>query len=327
MASSTATSFWQNVGLELGIDIDRKEDFSSFCYRVLFSALSKWVLTVIRSQGSPTSVMRVHQIIRDKCNAFEKILPRTAHIDLDDIEETVYQRLMENGVIYHQQYNIIPAPYRRIHCGKVSLIRGYNPDELVSFSGLAPYIEDSSNDIDFTDAFLLWPNDGETTLDMVWRRSTAVDPDMHFDEYLDVERSSGRYYLSRRSSKYPYAMARNTQQGNAHAYDYYLIMDREVRRIPSELRELSVHDYIRLAMMNRVKKQTVSASIREHVVFLSFGYLLPAPDLRFLRYVSWPAHPNNQSDDRFNFMIHPAIWQALKERLIFLGYEVTEAND
>lgn len=323
MASSGIMPFWTNAGMQLGILKDEHESELDFCYRIMYSALSKWALTTVNAGGASISVTRIQQVVQNKYTAYSKILPTDAHHEDENIGEKVYQLLVNNGAFYHIQYFVRPTPYRLIECGEVSLIRGMHPEEKVCFSGFAPYVLLKSAETKMTDGFMLWPYDGETTIKMIWQRSLHVDSMLHIDEYLNLDRKQGRYYIPSKSDNRPYGLARSRQRGNVSAFDYYMIMDNEMRRIPTEYIDMQIQDHVRLALMNRVRKQSVSAIISKEIVLISTEYRLPSRDLSFIKYISWPNGADG-FDSAFSFKIHPDIWPSLKDRFKFLGYEVNE---
>ncbi len=319
-------AFWQEAGMQMDIMKDRSETDLSFCCRVMFSALSKWVLTTVGGSEQPVSVVRIQQIIEEKISGYLKLMPNECAVNLSSAVDMVYNTLLENGAFYHLQYNVRPVSHKLISCGDISFIRGLTPEEKVSFSGLAPFVQQSSSDGNLVDDFMLWTLGNEETIDLVWRRSTPVDSTVNLEEYLNLARTSGRYYTGKRNPNWSFALARSRQPGNMYNHDYYILMGDEVRRIPNDYQEASIHEYVRLAMMNKVKRQTVTASIREHIVTVEFGYLLPVPDLRLIRFISWPVDITDVKN-AFRFILHPAIWPGVKNRLISLGYEVHENHD
>jgi len=86
----------------------------------------------------------------------------------------------------------------------------------------------------------------------------------------------------------------------------------------------SVHGYVMLAVVNGRKKQKAVARIGGELVLLELGYLLPKPDTRFLRFVSWPYNLETIADQRFRFCLHPRVWPVVRDRLEFLGFAVEE---
>lgn len=319
------TSFWQDTGNQMGILKDRSETDLSFCCRVMLSALSKWVLTTVGG-SQQTSIVKVQQIVEKKLAGYLTMLPTDDAIPPNGIVDTIYELLLENGAFYHLQYNVRPAPHKRIGCGDVSLIRGLKPEEIVCFSGFAPYVMESSSGGNMANDFMLWPLGGAETIDLVWKRSTVVESSTNLEEYLNIERTSGRYFSNKKDPDWRFTLARTRHPGNISTHEYYIITGDEVRHIPNSYVEASIHEYVRLAMMNAVRKQVVTATIRESIASVECGYLLPAPDLRFMRFVSWSVNISNIKD-AFTFLLHPAIWPGVRERLISLGYEVHENHD
>lgn len=320
-----AKAFWKETGKQMGILKDSSETDLSFQCRVMLSALSNWMLTTVWGSGHSISIVKIKQVIREKLTGYLKLLSLDSDICLKDIEETIYNVLLENGAFAHLQYNVRPVVHKLIGCGDVSLIRGVMPEERAYFSGLAPFVLKNSNNENLAENFMLWSLNGSETIDLVWRRSTPVD-NANLEEYLNIERKNGRYYTGRRNPNWPYTLARSRQSGNFSNYEYYIISKDALRHIPIDYVETSIHEYARLAMMNKVSKQVITASVKEHMVLIECGYLLPAPDLRFMRFVSWPFDITDMKDS-FRFILHPAIWPGIKGRLISLGYEVHENHD
>lgn len=320
------TAFWQEIGEQMGIWEDDRETDLPFCCRVILSALSSWMLTTVGGADQSVSIVRLQQMIKEKLAGYLLLLPMDIQINSEEIAETIYNLLLENGAFYHFQYNVRPAPRKLIGCGDVSLIRGMIPEEKAYFSGFAPFAMESLAEETLTEDFMLWPLDGPATIDLVWKRSIPVDSSVNPDEYLNIERTSGRYFTGRRNPDWPFTLARKREFGLICGYEYYIFMEKEVRRISIEYQQASVHEYVRLAMMNRIRKQVVNARIGKHIVLIEFGYLLPAPDLRFMKFISWPVDMVNMRDD-FRFMLHPAVWPAIRNRLLSLGYEVHENHD
>lgn len=317
------SAFWQESGESMGIVKGRAETELSFCCRVMLSALSKWALTVAGGPAHTVSIARIQQVLEEKLADYLKLLPPNDPIRPDGITEAIYERLLQNGAFYHLPYSVRPAPHKFIKFGDVSLIRGLMPEEDARFSGLAPYVPRSTEEGNWADDFMLWPLSGSQTLDLVWKRSIRVQDSAAMEAYLNVERTGGGYYVSRKDPNWPFTLARKGQPGNPHSYDYYMLMGNEIRRIPDDYREASIQDYVRLAMMNKVSRQIITASITENIISVELGYMLPAPELRFVRYVSWPANIADHKN-AFRFIFHPAVWSAIKERFTTLGYEVHE---
>ena len=118
-----------------------------------------------------------------------------------------------------------------------------------------------------------------------------------------------------------------TRKNDLSGYEHYLIHGNEIRRFTDDYVNASIHEYVRLAIVNDRKKQKVMAKIDKELVELYMGYLLPEPDERFMRFVSWPDQLQELQKRKFQFKIHPRIWPVVKERLIFLCYAVEEQHE
>lgn len=206
-------------------------------------------------------------------------------------------------------------------------MRGMLPEEDVSFTGLAPYVSQPAQLTDWQVAFDLTvvpPND---MIDFLWKRSEPVPNTVYIGEYLNTERKTGQGYYRMK----PMANAK-TQLGRTlrsdHQYDYYLLRDGEKRRISEDYIMTSFHDYVRLAIMNRAQRQRAIATRgQSDLVHLNLTYLLPRPELRFLRLIAWPEDDGTTLEEAWRFCLMRAVWPIMKERLEFLNYEVIEENE
>ena len=103
-----------------------------------------------------------------------------------------------------------------------------------------------------------------------------------------------------------------------------MIKGNEIRRLTDDYVSASVQAYAALAIVNRQRKQSALAKISKELVELELGYLLPGPDARFLRFVSWPGSLHIVPNASFKVSLHPWIWPIIRDRLNFLGFAVEE---
>lgn len=314
---------FEQIGASLGIRQSTGETQYNYQKRILISLVSDWMQTDVFSGGYETSIKHVKQIGLEKVHFIKEMLPDALPYDEHELIEYIYDTLIANGIFLHRDYNVRSAPHRLIGDDNYAIVRGMYPEELVSFSGLCPYTNQSGTSSNIADSFALPSIPLEKIVNMVWNRSIPTPSGTHIDEYIDTNRKPrSAYYRSYISDSSGMIFGR-IRRLDFH-YDYYLIVDDDIRRIPEDYVSVSLHEYARLYLMEQKQVQTVMAILdKDNTVELEFSYHLPQPDLRFLRYIAWPDNDKNLND-AWSFTLQQELWPMLKERLLFLNYKVVE---
>ena len=316
--------FFDRLGQYMGIQKARGEEATRYTHRLMLSAAAAWMLTGVHNRSEAVSVESIRALAAEKLRGMSITLPGLGDFDIDCVTEYVYNTLLENGAFYHTAYHLRPVPRRLIHAGSVDLVRGMLPQEDVHFSGLAPYILTKGNEMDFTEAFGLTEVLPKALLEQAWNRLNDSES-VNVEEYLNLDRRNGEpYYSRRRRDNVPLTLGRSASGFNQ--FHYYLIRGSQIRRFTDDYLEAHIHDYCRIAIMNGYMPQRAIAKIGATLTQVDLSYLLPAPELRFLRYIAWP-ETLHEPDRPWRFALHTALWPALKARLTFLKYTVEESHE
>lgn len=316
------------IGESLGVSRGAAESEEAYCRRVAMSALSDWMLTAAFMGMRETSVYAVRQLAREKCALFRELMRDGAFYDVEALVDYVYGVLRDNGFFLHRSGYVRPAPRRLIGGEAFSLVRGMLPEEDVRFTGLAPWIAQAAQVTDWQAAFDLTELSPEAATDLLWKRGSPAPDDARIDEYLDAKPSRGkRYYRADPARDADMQLGRTRRSEWNH--DYYLLRGREKRRIPENYTDVWLHDYVRLDLVNRARRQRVCARFDgAGLVYLNITYLLPRPELRFLRLIAWPDNETSpELDEAWRFCLAREAWPMLRERLEFLHYEVIEEHE
>lgn len=317
--------FYDKLGINLDIPKAPWESKAQFSHRLILSSAAAWMMTTVYAWGEPVSVDRVKAVARSKAKAMAEISGNMSNIDIPALVDYIYEQLLANGAFYHMPYNLKPVPHRLINAGIIALIRGMLPEEDVHFSGIAPFnMTKDVGENNVVEAFDLPEATPELMLQQVWKYLAPCGIPAS-SEFLNVNRRAGSpYYVNKRQTSDDITLARESQGINQ--YVYYLIKGDEAKRLNDDLTDVHVQDYCRLAIMNAHQRQPITATIGKQLVRIQIGYLLPAPELRFLRYISWP-ETLLEYDHPWCFFIRPQLWPMLKERFEFLKYIVEEKNE
>lgn len=317
--------YLERLGGMIGLRKGNKESAKAYQRRILLSVVSDWMQTAVHTGEEMTSVVHVKQVGMEKLHAFQELGCLDSTFDIQALVAYVYDTLLENGAFLHRSHNVRPAPHRLIGDDAIAIVRGMCPEELVRFSGLAPYVKQRVAPCAVEGAFDLPMTSPEQITTMLWKHGIPVSRDIRVDEYLNTERSSrGQYYIPRppkaKGLLYGYAYNPDGQ------HDFYLISETEAKRISPDYILLHYHEYARLFLMTQNQSQNVYARFDGNsLVYLEFNFHLPDPDLRFLRYIAWP-NKGDVLDDAWNFSISCDLWPLLKTRLEFLDYKVVEIH-
>ena len=326
MAGMKSIRFLFTIGQDMNILPGKGETEDHYVERVILSASARWMLTAIHNGEDKVSVESVKRMAQEKIESYLEIVDHPSSIDVQTVVNCLYDTLLTNGMFYHEQYNVRPVRKREIGIGDVSFIRGLRPEENVHFSGMAPYILGGGN-ADFADEFMLWKRNREETIQSAWKHSSPQDGQIVIGEYLRADHQMyQKYYDTRRHDQAEFTLGR-TRKSDVHGFEYYLIRGNEIRRLTDDYVYASVHAYVTLAIVNGQRKQSVLAKVGRNLVDLEIGYLLPEPDARFLRFVSWPDNLQSISSSRFMISMHPRIWPVVRDRLNFLGFAVEEQHE
>lgn len=318
----------EQIGESLGVPRGAAESEGVYCRRVAMSALSDWMLTAAFMGERESSVYAVKRLAREKCALFRELMRDAAFYDVQALVDYVYGVLLDNGFFLHRSGYVRPAPRRLIGGEAFALVRGMLPEEDVRFTGLAPWVAQAAQVTDWQTAFDLTELPPEAATDLLWKRGIPAPDDARIDEYLNVERSKGQsYYRAKPLRNVALQLGRTRRSEWNH--DYYLLRGREKRRIPENYIEARLHDYVRLDLANRARRQRVYARFDgAGLVYLNFTYLLPRPELRFLRLIAWPDNESSpELDEAWRFCLAREVWLMLRERLEFLHYEVIEEHE
>ena len=326
MAQEKGIEFLLAIGQDMGILPGKGETEDHYVERVILSAGARWMLTAVHNETEKVSIESVKKITQEKIDNYLEIAHYESAPDVQVIINCLYDTLLANGMFYHEQYNVRPVRNREIKTGTVSFIRGLLPEENTHFSGMAPYLPGGGDDV-LADEFMLWQSNGEETLKMAWLRSSPQSSDTEIGEYLRADHQMyQKFYDTRRHDQAEITLGR-TRKSDAHGFEYYMIKGDEIRRLTDDYINASVHAYVTLAIVNEQRKQSAHAKITKELVELELGYLLPEPDARFLRFVSWPETLQKLSNSRFKVSLHPRVWPIIQDRLNFLGFAVEEQHE
>lgn len=317
--------FFDKLGINMDISKAPWESHAQFSHRLILSSASAWMMTAVHAWGELVSVDHVKAVARSKVKTMAEILGGLSDINIPALIDYIYEQLLDNGAFYHTPYYLRPVPHKLIYAGNIALVRGMLPEEDVQFSGMVPFIMTAdAGENNAVEAFDLPETEPEFMLQQTWKRLTPCSIPA-VAEYLNVNRRAGNsYYSNRRQTSDGITLARESQGINQFAY--YLVRGNEAKRLNDDLTEVHVQDYCRLAIMNAQKQQLITATIGRQLVQVQIGYLLPEPELRFLRYVSWPEELP-EYDQPWRFALRPQLWPMLKERLEFLKYTVEEKDE
>ena len=326
MTNEKNSRFFFEIGKDLGILPSKQETEDHYLERVILSAGAKWMLTAVYNETEKVSIENVKKTAREKIESYLKIIDHPSIHDVQTIANYLYDVLLANGMFYHEQYYARPVRNREIGIDGVSFIRGLLPEENARFSGMSPYIPGGGKK-ELAKEFMLWKSNGEETIRNAWLRSSPQDEHTVIGEYLRTNREGKQlYYDTHRHDHAEITMGR-TRKSDISGFEHYIINGNEIRRFTDDYVGASVHEYVRLAIVNSQMKQKVLAKIDKDLVNIHIGYLLPKPDMRFLRFVSWPDQLQDLRESQFQVSLHPRIWPVVKERLIFLGFAVEEQHE
>lgn len=317
--------YLEQIGASLAIEKAPKETPEDYYRRVAYSAIADWMQTTVFIGNDATSIAQLKNIAVAKVRMIQELSPGVLTCDADELVEHLYTILRDNGVFLHRNYYVRPAPHRLIGNDSYAIVRGMYPEEHVSFSGLAPYINQRTAPCDICAAFGLPVITPETITEQLWKHGIPVSSNTPIGEYLNTARKDKQpYYRSAPPEKSGMLYGRTRR--NDFQYDYFLVSDNQFRRLSEDHVNVSWHEYGRLHLMTVKQVQTVSAIFDGNgLVHVHFSFHLPQPDLRFLQYLAWP-YKNAMLDDAWNFSIHSDVWPIVKERIEFLKYKVVEKH-
>lgn len=306
-----------DIGNQLGIPHCKDEDILSHRQRVLLSACSAWALTMLHRNGGKISIEALKATIQSKCRAFQQIESSLLTVNGTRLAEYVYDALRDNGALLHTAYWLRPSPHSLIGSDHIAFVRGMLPEETVSFSGLAPYVQQPAENTAFFEAFDLPEFSVDALWQLLWKRSATVSPTIEIDEYLN--QINGGWNLSARN-RFPVGIGRTLLPGGGR--EYYLVQGQEIRRIPDGLKGMAYHNYLSALLVNKNKSGTIPAYHRNNLVHISIPYL-PEAEIRFLRYVGWPEGVDILSE-KSRFCISEPVWPFVRQRLVQLMLTVED---
>lgn len=304
--------FMEQIGHELQIHPADHETDEQYLQRVVLSAASYWMLTAIHGGDGQISIQRIKRAAHSRLTAFVQLCPELVGLDVDAMTEYLYRIHVENGSFYHTPNQVRPIRRRLIGDADCAFVRGMLPEEPVSFSGMAPYVNASAELYDLSQSFDLPAQSPVEILAMLWKRGVP-HPFVNDGTYETLHGERVTRQISR-------AVLRKPHDGAG--FDFYLLDGQHFCRIPGESNLHYLMDYAQLAM----ESSSARATIRPHLVSISFVTRLPAPDLRFLRYAAWPDSINGLYHV-WRFSLAPDIWPIYRERLQFLDYAVEENHE
>ena len=325
MVRNVSLQFILAMGKSMNIYAAPSESEKQYLERIILSAVSKWMLTAVYNGYPRVSVKSIRTKAGEKMEAYLNIIGYK-DLDIQTFLDNIYDTLLENGMFFHEPDYVWPVPHRDIGFGDCSIVRGMLPEENVSFSGMAPFVvgDGTSN---LSNDFMLWSKNGEETIRTAWNRSSLQSEKTEISEYLKLNPTEhSQYYSFKRNDQADITMGR-AARNDTHGYNYFLIRNKEIRRMPDDYINASIHQYVRLAIVNQHNQRSVYAIISSNLVKIQIGYYLPVPDARLLRLISWPVSLQQFNETNFHAQMHPSLWPAMKERLRFLGYAVEEKHE
>ena len=254
----------------------------------------------------------------------------------DDIAEEIYEEYLKAGYVYHTPNRIDKVPYKVSKIGNVLFMRGTQPREQVSISGLGFYrnVKDvntgkdsESHILNFKEMFHI----PTLTLGQWYEKITAHRnwENINFQgqtEYLRVKGSFSRGYWNQEADRSGEVSLLRTGEQGTELYFLYRYQNGEI--VCSSLPGWMTQDYgyrqVACAILYHEGTLPTTRFSRDGAVeYLNIGYLFPPSIQNMIMLYSWPSNIKRPGSE-FRRIMNSEICKAVQTQLEPLGYEFIE---
>lgn len=321
------------IATELRIKRGDDENITDYQCRILYSALGAIAYASLLDQQEDTdsnSIVHFKRRIRDSLQSYIELYPSIHSVYTSDWEslcDELYDIFITTGQVYHTPNWLSSAAPCSSQINDISFIRGTAPDYSCSFSGVGRYTQ---NVCDITPS--VTPNEmfaiPSVSLTEQWSHilENCKWSNLREDAVIEYHRLTPPfhhgYWTNMPQKKDSITLARTGFPGSSI---YYLCKvqggQRTFNQLPSWLTDNYGYRSISTCCLNaHGTLPPIAYHESGELVALHFSYLLPPPELNFVRLYSWPTtyaeFPHN-----FRRTMTRTVFCAFKHILESIGYQ------
>ncbi len=323
----------QKIARQLGIEQCFDEGDVDYKIRLIYSALGAIAYASLHDQqdeSDANSIVHFKRRIRDTLWSYIDLYPvlRSAFTNnWESLSDELYDIFLTTGQVYHTPNWLTAASPCSAEYNGICFVRGVSPDFNCSFSGVGRYLKGSCNtlpSVTVNEMFAL----SSDSLSIQWGNilRTCKWSNMESETGAEYHRLTPPfhhgYWTNAPQARDCITLARTGLPGSRI---YYLCQVRSGKRTFSQLPSWLTDNYgyrtISTCCLNaHGTLPPILYRVSGNLVFLHFSYLLPPPELNFMRLYSWPtgyaAFPYN-----FHRTMDVEVFDVFRSVLEAIGYQ------
>ena len=327
-------SFLGKIGNQLKVRQGKNETKDGYVSRIIFSAVSRIFLTALwdrLDKDREVSITHVKRRTRQQWEIFKKLFPEvlTDECDVYGITDAMYDTYQQNGFFYHHKGYIIPAMNKRCLTRNLCLLRGSYLDEPVIMSGMGLFQKESRMVDSWNEVAEVFQLPSRNILE-AWDQSlqTARWKEMNLTGKISFARVKGNFYYGYWQNKPDQSEDASLLKVEASASIYYLYRfvgrNMQVAELPLwRTSKGSIYTLLNGLLKKRGALPEIHYLVRQEIVEINLGYLLPPRELAFYKLYSWHGEIKQVKND-FHRIMQVDFFLAFKKIMESKGYVFKE---
>ena len=346
--------FLQKISIELGIEQGKKESVERWKTRIIYSILGRMAYAslfdgyeeplVTMQDSEPISIVHLKRRVQKLFDAYLELYPEVSNVlnlTSQDLSDEIYEVFNKAGFVYHRPHRICASLPCYAEIGDIRFERGMPLNRLQLMSGLGIFTHvHQSPAYDRATKKPLPEMFGFTsgTLESQWNMMTSSPTwqtimDTAGVQFLREQPPFRAGYWLNAPSRMDggISICRTGLPGN-HQYYLYQVHNKTILISPIPYQYTSDPHFgqasyavANCCLAANGKLPAFIFHVDGPIVMLSMEYLLPPPELYFLRLYSWPAYFSGRTES-FRRLINTSVFTAIRTVLEARGYLFQEVS-
>lgn len=301
--------------------------------RVVYSICGMMAYASLWDLEETVSLVHLKGRIRNILSGYQSIYPELVScfpLNSKELEDEISELFSKTGIVYHRPIRVSPSMRHEEHCKGIVFQRGIAIDHISCVSGIGFYAKgNGETDLKGVKTMFGLEQDPlsevwrKTLSNAVWVRSEVLESRV---EYLRLKPPySNGYWESKPDTTGSVSMLRTGEKGS-YLYYLYRFIDKTLEISPLPGWKVEDYQYRSLSCACLSIYGTlppIDYVTDGKLVHLRLNYLLPPPEMWFLKLYSWPEACRVLPCD-FRRKLSSEVFEVIKEILSSEGYVLKE---